>query len=328
MGSLPRVVEDCFGMLQLYSNGLIHRATDMDLIVSNKFQLREEEGLQSAVEWRDFVFDKRHNLWLRLYKPATADSVDRRRLPVLYYFHGGGFCFGSRTWANFHNSCLRLASYLGALVVSPDYRLAPEHRLPAAIEDGANAVKWLQANSAACDAWLADAADFNKVFIMGDSSGGNIAHHLAVQLGSGSPHVQPVRVRGYILLAPFFGGNLRTKSEIESPTEPMLDLDILDKFWRLSLPIGESRDHPLANPFGPGSPSLEKVGLDPMMVMVGGNEIMRDRVEEYATRLKDIGKDISYVEFKGMHHGFFSFNPNSQEAHQLLQLVKQFMLQH
>lgn len=79
------------------------------------------------------------------------------------------------------------------------------------------------------DAWLRDdAVDFDRVFVLGDSSGGNLAHHLAVMVGTGSIELGPVRVRGYVLLAPFFGGVARTKSE-EGPSEALLNLDILDR---------------------------------------------------------------------------------------------------
>jgi len=72
-----------------------------------------------------------------------------------------------------------------------------------------------------------DVVDFDQVFVVGDSSGGNIAHQLAVFLGTGSPQLHPVRVRGYVLLAPFFGGSARTNSEAGS--EPFLNLDALDR---------------------------------------------------------------------------------------------------
>lgn len=78
--------------------------------------------------------------------------------------------------------------------------------------------------------WLRDdVVDFRRVFVIGDSSGGNIAHHLAVRLSDGSvTGMSPVRVRGYVLLAPFFGGLTRTKSE-EGPPERILNLEILDR---------------------------------------------------------------------------------------------------
>ncbi|KAK4396637.1 putative carboxylesterase 15 [Sesamum angolense] len=286
MGSLPHVVEDCLGIVQVFSDGSILRSEDINFPMEV-----QDDG--SAV-WKDCLFDEKHNLYLRLYKPRSPSAA---KLPILYFFHGGGFCVGSRTWPNCHSCCLRLASALQVLVVAPDYRLAPEHRLPAALDDALTAVKWLKneallSKSGGGDEWLGDGVDFDRVFILGDSSGGNLAHHLAVELGRGSPDLAPVRVRGYVLMAPFFGGTVRTKSEAEGPPEQFLNLEILDRFWRLSVPIGNSADHPLANPFGPSSPSLESIELGPILVLVGGNEVMKDRIEEYSKRLKEMGKDM------------------------------------
>lgn len=93
------------------------------------------------------------------------------------------------------------------------------------------AVKWLQqqAESNEPDPWLSHVADFSRVFISGDSSGGNTAHNLAVRLGLGSPELAPARVRGYVLLAPFFGGTVRTKSEAEGPKDAFLNLELIDR---------------------------------------------------------------------------------------------------
>ncbi|KAK4759603.1 hypothetical protein SAY87_022734 [Trapa incisa] len=326
MGSLPHLVEDCMGVLQLYSDGTIFRSKNVDFswipVVDD-----------STVLFKDCLFDKKHSLYLRLYKPATA-AAEPSKIPVVYYLHGGGFCVGSRAWPNSHICCTRLASGLGALVVAPDYRLAPEHRLPAAMDDAHEAVKWLrdQASSCegdgcCCDGWLTNGVDFDRVFIVGDSSGGNMAHQLAVRLSNeaAANELRPVRVRGYILLAPFFGGVARTKSE-EGPSEALLNLEILDRFWRLSMPAGEDRDHPLANPFGPTSPSLEWAALGPILAMVGGDELLKDRVGDYARRLLSMGKKVEYVEFEGKQHGFFTNNPYSDAGSRVIELIREFML--
>ncbi|KAG4183794.1 hypothetical protein ERO13_A09G131800v2 [Gossypium hirsutum] len=326
MGSFPHIVEDCLGVLQVLSDGTVFRSK---IIQFNMPVIRD----QNSVDFKDAMFDKTHNLHLRIYKPASASNFPPngcpRKLPIVVFIHGGGFCLGSRTWPTCHNSCLRFSSGLNAVVIAPDYRLAPEHRLPAAMDDAASAMRWLQSQAlrenGVSDAWLnSGEVDFDQVFVLGDSSGGNIAHHLAVRLGAGSTELAPVRVRGYVLLAPFFGGVVRTRSE-SGPSEALLNLDILDRFWRLSMPVGETRDHPLVNPFGPWSPSLEAVKLDPILVIVGGSELLKDRAEDYATRLKDMGKKIEYVEFHGKEHGYFNYHPYSDAAIQTLQLINTFM---
>lgn len=99
----------------------------------------------------------------------------------------------------------------------------------------------------------------------------------------------------------------------------------MTRFWRLSIPIGETTDHPLVNPFGPQSPSLETANLDPILVVAGGSDLLKDRAEDYAKRLKNWGKKIEYVEFEGQQHGFFTIDPNSQPSDHLMQLIKAFI---
>jgi len=126
---------------------------------------------------------------------------------VLVYFHGGGFCIASFELVNFHAGALRLAAELPALVLSADYRLAPEHRLPAAFDDADSVLAWLRAQaSAAAEPWLAESADFGRVFVGGDSAGGTISHHVAARHGAGSLALAPLRLAGYVLLWTFFGG--------------------------------------------------------------------------------------------------------------------------
>ncbi|CAI9097529.1 OLC1v1033977C1 [Oldenlandia corymbosa var. corymbosa] len=319
--SPPAVVEECFGLLKLYSDGSISRV-DPNTIPNYRVETRDDG---SAV-WKDCVFDPENNLPQRIYVPKdhhhshSSSPAEKIRLPVVYYFHAGAFCFPS---LNAHNVCLSLCSGLQAIVISPFFRLAPEHRLPAAVEDALGALEYLQNQAATsektdaliCGDWLRrDGVDFDRVFIFGDSSGGNIAHHLAVLLGAGSPDLRPIRVRGYILLSPFFGGVERTKREQENPHEERWTQEIYDQFWRLALPNGANRDNPLANPFGLDSPSLEGVSLDPIMVLVGGDELLRDRTEAYANMMKQLKKDITLVEFKGKQHGFFTTCSYTEES--------------
>ncbi|XP_051120906.1 probable carboxylesterase 15, partial [Andrographis paniculata] len=308
-------VDDCRGVLKVYSDGSIWR--------SDKPSFQVPVFDDGSVVWKDVVFDAAHDLQLRLYKPAAAEAS--AKLPIFYYIHGGGFCIGSRTWPHCQNYCLKLAAELHAVVVSPDYRLAPENRLPAAIEDGYAAVKWLQGQAAADDpdSWLTDVADFGRVYISGDSAGGNIAHNLAVRLGAGSPELTPVRVRGYVYLAPFFGSSCWRKSEAEGSMDATLNLELIERFWRLSIPVGENRDYPVVNPFRVG---VGEVDLDPVMVIVGGSDLLRDRARECADNIKSNNNNIvEYVEFEGQQHGFFALNPDSEPAQELMALIKAFI---
>ncbi|KAJ6425702.1 hypothetical protein OIU84_026307 [Salix udensis] len=119
MGSLPHVVEDCGGVVQLFSDGTIYRSNDIGFpvpIITDQ-----------SIVFKDCLFDKTNDLHLRLYKPTSMPpSSPAKKFSVILFLHGGGFCVGTRAWPNFHNCCLKLASGLNALVVAPDYRLAPE----------------------------------------------------------------------------------------------------------------------------------------------------------------------------------------------------------
>ncbi|XP_062189789.1 carboxylesterase 15-like [Phragmites australis] len=314
------VVEDIFGFLRVLSDGTVLRSAD-PVFCPTTFP-----ESHPSVQWKEAVYDKVKNLRVRMYKPAAPAG----KLPVLVHFHGGGFCLGSCTWANVHAFCLRLAAEAGAVVLSAGYRLAPEHRLPAAVGDGAGFLRWLReqsVNAGAADGWLTEAADFGRVFVAGDSAGGTIAHHLAVRAGSAACKLDldPVTVRGYVLLMPFFGGVHRMPSEADCPAEVLLNLDLFDRFWRLSLPVGATRDHPAANPFGPDSPDLGSVDFRPVLVVAGGLDMMRDRVADYAERLVAMGKPVEFAEFASEPHGFYTLDPGSEAAGELISLVSRFV---
>ncbi|KAK2638259.1 hypothetical protein Ddye_026054 [Dipteronia dyeriana] len=323
MSSLAKYeVENCFDHLKLYSDGSVFR----------KDPIHYDTPFigDSRVIYKDIVFNEEHNLSLRVYKPTTTKSSasSSKKLPILFHFHGGGFCFGSRTSPTNHNMCVYMAKMLEAVVIEPDHRLAPEHRLPAAIDDACDALRWLQSQARSSnnkDDTLLDGTDFDRVFVLGYSSGGNLAHHLAVRFRADSADLAPVRLRGYMLLSPFFGGTVQTKSEKERPSEGFWTVSKYDRFWRLAVPIGENQDNRLVNPFGPLSQSLAAVVLAPMLVVVGGSEIMRERVNDYATKLQKLGKRIEYVELKGETHGYFTTHPLSAAAKNVIQISKSFM---
>ncbi|TKY66999.1 carboxylesterase 15 [Spatholobus suberectus] len=182
--------------------------------------------------------------------------------------------------------------------------------------------------SNALDPRLSHMADFSRVFISSDSASGNIAHHLTAQLGVGSPKLTPVQVRGYVLLDLFFSGTIRTKSEAEGPKDAFLNLELIDRYLRLCIPVGDNIDHPLVNLFRPNSKSLEGINLDPILVVATGSDLLKDKTEDYARRLKERGKDIEYVEFEGQQHGFFTVDPNSEPSNKLMLIIKQFTEKH
>ena len=318
----PHVVEDLFGVIRLLSDGSVVRGDEAVL-------MRPEQPFPEVpgVEWKDAVYDASRGLRVRLYRPSPSsvaageEGSVNNKLPVLVHFHGGGYCIGSYDQLGGADHLRRrLAAELPAVVLSVQYRLAPEHRLPAAVEDAATFFAWLRGQA---DPWLAESADLARTFVSGVSAGANLAHHVVVRLAARQLAADPVRVAGYVLLSAFFGSVERTATEAESPASVSLTAAV-DKLWRMALPVGASRDHPLANPFGPDSPSLEPLPLPPALVVAPGLDTLRGHMRCYAARLKEMGKAVELAEFKGEQHGF-SVRGWGEANDELVRILKRFV---
>nr|TKW30539.1 hypothetical protein SEVIR_2G045112v2 [Setaria viridis] len=322
----PHVVEDCLGLVQLLSDGTVRRSTDYSVFPL----VGGVPPPDLPVEWKDVVYDGAHGLRLRMYRLSTAGAgggVEEKKLPVLVYFHGGGFCVASFEVINFHAGALRLAAELPAVVLSADYRLAPEHRLPAALDDAESVFSWLRSQAAGgggADPWLVESADFRRVFVTGDSAGGNIAHHISVRHGSGELPLTPLRLAGCVMLWPYFGGEELTPSEAASPPGEPMGMALFDQLWRLALPAGATKDHPIANPLAPGSVPFGDLGGDfpPVLVLDPDQDVLHDRVGEYVVRLRAAGKEVELVVFEGQGHAFFVTEPCGEASDELIRVIR------
>ncbi|MQL89665.1 hypothetical protein Taro_022251 [Colocasia esculenta] len=299
------VLDEIEGLLRVYKDGHVER---VPVVPEVPCTWSPEPDVVS----RDVALDLSTRIWARLYSPVGSGGggLGRQsgRLPVLVYFHGGGFCVASAAWTCYHEFLARLASRAGCLVMSVNYRLAPEHRLPAAFEDGLTAVKWLrqQASHGHHDEaahWWCGRCDLSRVFLGGDSAGATIAHHVAIQVSSQGIPVSP---RGVILIQPFFGGEARTASEnIPQPPGSVLSLVASDAYWRLSLPAGASRDHPWCNPLAAGGvPSLEELSLPAYFVCISEMDILKDRDMELCRAMRRAGKSVEVAVHAGVGHAF------------------------
>ncbi|EPS65265.1 hypothetical protein M569_09512, partial [Genlisea aurea] len=120
-----------------------------------------------GVRTADVTVDAERKLWIRLFVPTAADQ---ERLPVVVFFHGGGFVYLSANFKYYDAVCRRFARKLSAVVVSVNYRLAPEHRYPAQFDDGFDVLRFLDESSNV----LPENADPSRCFLAGDSAGGNL----------------------------------------------------------------------------------------------------------------------------------------------------------
>ncbi|KAK6230931.1 hypothetical protein QUC31_002449 [Theobroma cacao] len=277
----------------------------------------ESSDNSTAVLCRDIPINYSNNTWARIFLPKQAldhSSTSAKKLPVLVHFHGGGFILFSPDETMSHEFCSNMASELSVIVVSASYRLAPEHRLPAAYDDAMEALSWIKTSH---DNWLENYADFSQIFLMGGSAGGNIAYHLGLRAAEQVDSLSPLKIQGLILHQPFFGGVERTESEFRSINDSIFSPCDSDLMWELSLPIGANRDHEFCNPtVAHGSTALEKIKRLGWRVFVTGcdGDQLIDRQIELVKMIKK--KEIRVVSrfVEGGFHGFELADPSKAKA--------------
>ncbi|KAI4313951.1 hypothetical protein L6164_026893 [Bauhinia variegata] len=270
IGNYSSVVEEIEGLIKVHKDGHVERPQIVPCVTA-------AFGPELNVTSRDMVIDKFTNTcWARFYVP----NFHEKQLPLLVYFDGGGFCVGSAAWSCYQEFLAKLSAKVGCLIMSVNYRLAPENPLPAAYEDGLKALMWVKEQVLhQCEAseWWARKCNFSSVFLAGDSAGANIAFWVATRLAAfEAAPLKPLNLKGMILIQPFFGGEARTVSEkcmAQSP-HSALNLAASDTYWRLALPSGADRDHPWCNPFAKGSVELQRLKLFPALVCISELDVL------------------------------------------------------
>lgn len=137
---------------------------------------------------------------------------------------------------------------------------------------------------------------------MGQSAGGNIAHHVIASRPIDELH--PLTIEGVIPVVPFFSAEVLSESERRFPDDDVLPLRKHHTFWRLSLPLGANRDHPFCNPLSADSPKLTEVKFPRMLLIVGGKDPLNSRQMEYYNALIQAGKEVELVEVPEGTHVF------------------------
>jgi len=270
---------------------------------------------------KDLSINQSKGTWARVYLPREAQNY-RSKLPLVVFFHGGGFIFLSAASTIFHEFCFNMANDVVAVVASVEYRLAPEHRLPAAYDDAVEALHWIKASH---DDWLENLVDYSNVFLMGSSAGGNIAYNAGLRAAAADDDQIPA-IKGLILVQPFFSGTRRTGSERRLVNEPHLALCNNDALWELSLPVGVDRDHEYCNPTagkGPGRLGMiERLGWWVLVTGCGGDPLV-DRQVELVKLMQKKGVRVVGHFTPGDYHGIQDTDP--LKAKQLFWVIKTFI---
>lgn len=248
---------------------------------------------------------------VRIYRPTETRAAS----PVIVYFHGGGWVVGDLD--SHDNLCRSLAVKANAIVVAVDYRLAPEHRFPAAADDAYAAVLWVAANTRTLG------ADPANIVVAGDSAGGNLAAVVAqLSRDLGGP-----KLRAQLLLYPAVDlSRLDRQSTIDFANGLFLTRERMAWFIDLYVPDKAARIYAKVSPLL----AVNYQGLAPAIVVTAKFDPLRDEGEEYANALRKAGVPVHLRRFEGMIHGFMSMDrwfPEAGEAtnwvsEQLVELLK------
>jgi acetyl esterase len=227
------------------------------------------------------------DLPLRIYTPDTEGP-----LGVAVFFHGSGFVICDLDTHD--HECRVLANRAGVIVVSVDYRLAPEHKFPAAIDDGVAALDWVAAHAATLG------GDPERLALVGDSAGGNVAAVVAqLALQAGGP---PVAFQ--MLVYPVTDLRADTQSFVDNGSGYGLSAETMR--WYVEQYVRTQSD--VLDPRG--SPLLAKSlhGLPPAFVAVCEYDPLRDEGKQYAHRMRDAGIDVTLRRYDGAIHGVFQMS--------------------
>jgi acetyl esterase len=226
---------------------------------------------------------------LRVYRPRSVRDSEAD-VPVVLFFHGGGWVQGNVVM--YDPLCTHLSQQVRAVVVSVDYRLAPEFTAPTAVHDCIDATRWVAAHGEVLR------ADTSRLAVAGDSAGGNLAAAVALATrDAGGP-----RISHQALLYPGLDLTLSSPSIDEHAHAPVLTRASIEAFRRHYLPDGADPRDPMLSPlFG------DLAGLPPALVQTADLDPLRDDGIRYAHALRAAGVAVRLTNYVGLPHGFASF---------------------
>ncbi|RCV31499.1 hypothetical protein SETIT_6G182800v2 [Setaria italica] len=271
----------------------------------------------TGVTSKDVTIDAVTGLWARLYLPDLSTRPcgggEDGRLPIVLYFHCGDLVVGTASDAPEHAFLNRLAARAGALAVSVEYRLAPEHPVPACYDDAWSALLW--ATTAAADPWVRDHGDAARVFVLGFSSGGNVAHNLTLRAGSEPDRLLlpgGARVEGMALVHPYFlSPSCDTAAGKEWLRGKLAELWVFACGGRTT-----GSDDPRVNPLAEGAPSLRRAGCRRVLVCLAEDALVAEGRAYHDALLASgwAAEDAELLDSRSADHEFHLREPESAKA--------------
>ncbi|XP_074275177.1 putative carboxylesterase 18 [Silene latifolia] len=320
--SLPLKTRILLKLLSLVSDTVRRDNGTVNRRVFNLFDRRVSANPTpiNSVSTHDITVDPTTNLSFRLFLPHHPTTTTSP-IPVIVFFHGGGFTLLSPSSFSYDAVCRRLARRLNAVVCSVDYRLAPENKFPCQYEDGISVLQFLDTRRHEIPLWPQNAS-VSRCFIAGDSAGGNISHNVTVT--ACTTQFSELRVIGLINIQPFFGGMDRVASETELEGAPIVSVARTRWMWNAFLPDGLDTDHWAVNVSGPNAVDITGLDFPETLLFIGGFDPLKDWQRRYYEWLRKSGKVVKLVEYPTAIHAFYVF-PELPQATLLFAEVQHFI---
>ncbi|KAF2916560.1 probable carboxylesterase 7 [Oryza sativa Japonica Group] len=308
---------DMPGVLRMYKDGRVERFDGTQTVPPSP-----SGDPANGVVSKDVVLDPAAGISARLYLPPGVEPG--KKLPVVLFFHGGAFLVHTAASPLYHRYAASLAAAVPAVVVSADYRLAPEQPVPAAYDDAFAA---LRAVVAACrpdgaEPWLAAHGDASRVVLAGDSAGANMAHNAAIRLRKEGIEGYGDKVSGVVLLHPYFWG----KDPVGGESTDAGYRGSFHGTWEFVSAGKLGLDHPCVNPLA--SPEeWRQLGAGRVLVTTAEHCWFVERARAYAEGIKKCGWDgeVELHETDGEGHVFFLPKPDCDNAVKELAVVTDFV---
>ena len=245
---------------------------------------------------------------IRIYWPEGKPNSSSP-WPVIVYYHGGGWVMG--TLDVYDSLCHLLVQAGDCVVVSVDYRLAPEHRFPAAAEDSHAATVWVAENAQELG------IDPQRLVVAGDSAGGNLAAVVALMARDRAS----VKIAHQILIYPITDYSTETQSYQDNADGFFLTRESMQWFWEQYLPNPADASNPYVAPLRAES----LAGLPPAFVLTAEYDPLRDEGEAYAARLAEFGIAVELQRFDGLIHGFLRRTDLYHQANTVVDKIGQIV---
>ncbi|KAL3617936.1 hypothetical protein CASFOL_038257 [Castilleja foliolosa] len=307
---------ELFPLIRVYKNGQVQRLMGTETSPPGT-------DPQTGVTSKDITnIIKETEVYVRIYLPKLSSIETNKKLPLLVYFHGGAFLVETPASPTYHNYLNALVAESHVIAVSVHYRLAPEHPLPIGYEDSWAAFKWVAShcNGGGPEDLLNRHADFGRIFLSGDSAGGNIAHNLAMAAGNPESGVN-VEILGISLVDPYFWGSDPIGAEGLNPDRKAG----VDRLWRFVCPSCPD-DDPRINPVAEGGPGLAGLGCRRVLVLVAKKDVLKDRGWLYFRALSGSGwmGTVEIHETEGEEHVFHMRDVKSEKAKERMRRMANF----